>query len=137
MTDSVREVLDDIALHLWQSYARERGVALETDFGKLAGYAKEHYRGVVLAVVDALKAAGLTITDAQRLAELEAAAVWTEGPPPTEPQNKAWAVHRDGWKDCKIAKRSAGAWWIDGNRYGDHLQFDRHKPAPITPPEGG
>lgn len=60
---------------------------------------------------------------------------WRDGPPPTEPDNKAWMVHRDGWKHGKIAKYSAGAWWIDGNRYSPHLPFDRHCEPP-TPPQG-
>ena len=64
---------------------------------------------------------------------------WRNGTPPQEPANKAWLVHQDGWKNGKVAKFSAGAWWIDGNRYGAQLlPFDRHAEvlAPPAPDEG-
>lgn len=73
-------------------------------------------------IIDALSAANLTI-------EVD----WSMGAPPSEPLNHPWLVHRNGWSHAKVAKRSAGAWWIDGNRYSDHLAFDRHRPAPSTP----
>ena len=81
-----------------------------------------------------------TVTEAEQIVDRVIALIqkeqgWRDGPPPTEPDNKAWMVHRDGWKHGKIAKYSAGAWWIDGNRYSPHLPFDRHCEPP-TPPQG-
>ena len=65
------------------------------------------------------------------------AGAWSDGQPPYEPKNKAWLVHRDGWKNAKVAHYSSGAWWIDGNRYyNDHPTFDRYMEVPPPPREG-
>ena len=98
MTDSVRDVLADVEhkrWSSWQSYlhslceANEDGSLtipasrverwkrqIETDYADLSQSEKDSDLREVDKSLDALKSAGLTITDAARLAELEAAAVW-------------------------------------------------------------
>lgn len=62
---------------------------------------------------------------------------WRDGMPPTEPECKAWLVHRDKWATAKITTYHNNAWWIDGNRYEPNgRNFDRHRvPLPLPNPQ--